>query len=257
MSSLVLLSLALFSTDADAARRADLETSLSLPIFDVDQLDTVDVVVENIGTRNAQNVIVDIALPETNTSPTVHVMGDLDNIDSRCTQVGTMLTCSLGKVRKNRSKTVSFDFAPPQSAGALVIDAEAGTTSTDADDTNDFDTDTAVVLYPDLALTSQALIVNRHCTGTGLEAFYECELYPSSISSHEIILETDGTITFSVAGYTGTWTQDTDDHLAFEYEYAGMIRASFEGNAVDGSCFEGLTDFPGTGYVAPYQVCMK
>lgn len=257
MSSLVLLAAALLSPSADAARQADLETSLSVPVFDVDQADTVEVTVENIGRRNAQNVVIDIALPETNTSPTVHVMGGLSNIDTQCTQVDTMLTCSVGRIRRGRSETVSFDFAPPQSAGDLVFDAEAGTTSTDADDTNDFDTDTAVVLYPDLAITSQALIVNRHCTGTGLEAFYECELYPSSISSHEIILETDGSITFSVGGYTGAWGQDTDDSLWFEYTYGTTVRASFEGNAVDGSCFEGLTDFPGTGYVAPYQVCIK
>jgi len=257
MSGIALFAVALFATDASAARQADLETTLSLPVFDVEQSDTVEVTVENIGRRTAQNVVIDVALPETNTSPTVHVMGDLDNIDSACTQVDTMLTCSVGKIRRNRSTTISFDFAPPQSAGSLDFDAEAGTTSTDADNSNDFDTDTATVLYPDLAITSQALIINRHCTGTGLEAFYECELYPSSISSHEIILETDGSITFSVAGYTGAWGQDSDDHLWFEYYYGSLTRVEFEGNAVDGSCFEGLSVFPGTGYVAPYEVCIK
>ncbi len=233
MSSFALLALALTAQDASAGRggrggggaSADLETTLSLPAaFDVDVSDTVSVTVENVGNGSANSVVVDIDLPETNTSPTVHVMGDI---------------------------------ALPQSAGSLDFSATASTTSTDSNASNNADDDSAVVLYPDLAITSQAFIINRHCTGQGLEAFYECELYPSSISSHEIILETDGSITFSQAGYSGAWGQDTDDHLWFEYYYAGMVRLTFEGNAVDGDCFEGLTDFPGTSYVAPYEVCIK
>ncbi len=267
MSSFALLALALTAQDASAGRggrgggggaSADLETTLSLPAaFDVDVSDTVSITVENVGNGSANSVVVDIDLPETNTSPTVHVMGDLDNIDSACVQSGTTLSCSLGRLKAGRSATVSFDIALPQSAGSLDFSATASTTSTDSNASNNADDDSAVVLYPDLAITSQAFIINRHCTGQGLEAFYECELYPSSISSHEIILETDGSITFSQAGYSGAWGQDTDDHLWFEYYYAGMVRLTFEGNAVDGDCFEGLTDFPGTSYVAPYEVCIK
>lgn len=129
----------------------------------------------------------------------------------------------------------------------------------DADSSNDDATAVATVEYPDLAITGTAWVVNRDCTGVNLGAFYECEQSPSSIMSHEIILESDGSITFApgIVGYTGTWGQDTDEHLWFEYSYGTLTRLEFEGNAVSGSCFEGLSTFPDSPYVAPYEVCIK
>ena len=103
-------------------------------------------------------------------------------------------------------------------------------------------------------------MTNQHCTGTGLVAFYTCTLFPSSLSGHAATLEADGTISFPAypSGYSGSWGQDSDDHLWMEYTYNGGVVASFEGNGVDAAaeCFEGLTTFPGSSYVSPYEVCL-
>ena len=51
-----------------------------------------------------------VDLPTTNTSPTIHVMGEVDGIDSACNLVGTQLQCSLGRIRKNQSASITFDL---------------------------------------------------------------------------------------------------------------------------------------------------
>lgn len=56
-------------------------------------------------------------------------------------------------------------------------------------------------------------------------------------------------------GYYGWWGQDTDDHLWFEYWYNGAMELSFEGNGTINGCFDGLSQFSGSTYVAPYEVC--
>lgn len=257
-TALALVTLAI--PTADAARRADLETTVALPAaVDVDVADTVEVFVDNIGRRNAQNVTLIIALPETATSPTVHVLGDVSAIDSRCTAVDTELHCSLGRIRRGRGTSVTFDFAAPWASIDLEILADAETTSREDDLLNNEDWDALAVEYVDTVITGPNGVLNRHCTGQGLQAFYECRLYPSSISGHDILLEDDGTITFApgISGYTGTWWQDTDDHLHFEYESGGQTRLVFDGNGVGGRCFEGTSDFPGTGWNAGYEVCLK
>jgi hypothetical protein len=260
-----LMTLAVLSTtSAEAGRRGgggspDLQVTLSAPAtVDVDTANTLSVLVDNNGNGNANNTTLVIQLPETATSPTVHVLGDLSNIDSRCVQVGTTLECALGRIKKGKSTTVDFDFAAPWADIVLDIDAIASTSgeSNAADNSDGISLD---VVYVDQLISGPAGVVNRHCTGSGLTAFYECELYPSSIAGHDILLESDGTITFApgISGYTGTWWQDTDDHLHFEYEAGGSTRVIFDGNGVGGDCFEGITDFPGTGYNAGYQVCFR
>lgn len=239
------------------ASPADLEISVSLPTFDVDQSDTVTVHVDNMGSGHANDVSIAIALPETATSPTTHVMGVVSNVDSACWEDGTLIKCILGRVRSGDSVSVSFDIALPQSAGDIEFYASTGSSSSETITSNNAVTEVATVLYPDLVLSGSVDVVNEHCTGSDLTAFYECELYPSSISSHSITLESDLSITFAYPGYTGSWSQPTDDSLWFEYVLAGQQRVEFVGNAVDGSCFEGLSTFTGTGWVAPYRVCVQ
>lgn len=110
---------AAFSPTAQAARQADVAVSVSLPTFQVDQAGTVSVTVENQGRRNASQVTVDVLLPETANAPTAYLMGQLSNVDSACVQVGTALECSVGRLRRGRSQTLSFDIALSQSADAL------------------------------------------------------------------------------------------------------------------------------------------
>jgi len=254
-AALAALALAL---PAQAARQADVAATLSLPAaFDVEVADTVTVTVDNVGRRNAQNVEVVIDLPETNTSPMVHIMGSVSNVDSACSLTDTTLTCSLGRIRRGRSDSVTFDIALPVSEGSLDFVATASTTSTDADAGNDADSDSASMIYVDTVITGPVDVEQRHCTGVGLESFAECEYYPSSISSHLATFEANGSISFSYAGYSGSWEQDTDDHLRFEYTYNGQVVAEFEGFGVGNDCFEGLTLFPGSAYNAPYETCLQ
>ena len=260
MLTTLLSLLTLATPSADAARRADLETTVLLPaVVDVDVADTIEVLVDNVGRRTAADVTLIIALPETATSPTVHVLGDVSALDARCSEVGTELHCDLGRLRSGRSATVAFDFAAPWASIDLEIYADAETSSREDDLNNNEDWDLLGVEYVDTVITGPNGALNRHCTGSGLQAFYECRLYPSSISGHDILLEANGTITFppGVTGYTGTWTQDTDDHLHFEYGAYGQTRLVFDGNGVGGRCFEGVSTFPGTGYNAGYEVCLK
>jgi len=236
---------------------ADLAISMSLPTFDVEVSDTVTVTVDNNGRRDAKDVSIAIALPETATSPTTHVMGLVSNVDSACWEDGTLIKCIVGTVAAGSSTSVSFDIALPESANDLEFYASTGSSTSDANTADNETDDIATVLYPDLVISSAVDVVNRHCTGTDLSAFFECELYPSSISSHPITLESDNSVTIGAAGYTGSWSQPSDDTLWFEYVYAGQQRLEFFGHAVDGDCFEGLSIFPGTGYVAPYEVCIQ
>ncbi len=252
-----MLTLTLFASGAFAA--ADLDTTLALPGgADVYDTQVVEVTVANVGNRNANNTLLTIELPETNTSPTVHVMGIVGAIDSRCDQSGTLITCNLGKIRKNRSKTVDFEIVLPWSAGSLDFSTTASTSSSESNLSNNTDSGAGQVAYIDTPIAGPAVAVNRHCTGQGLEAFYECSLYPSSISSHSIVLEGDGSISFLPAqpGYTGSWAQNYDDSLWFEYSFNGSAVLDFVGNGVGGNCFEGLTIFAGSAWVAPYEVCL-
>jgi hypothetical protein len=101
-------------------------------------------------------------------------------------------------------------------------------------------------------------VTNRHCTGQGLTAFYECIVSPGSITSHDITLNADGSITFAnaPASYTGIWFQQLDDRLTFVYYDAGQLVAAFRGTGVGGDCFEGITLFPGSAYNSAYEVCI-
>ena len=255
------LSLAALSAPAQAASVADLVTTFAAPTGSpVGVDDTWSVTVANTGNRDAYGVTLDIQLPETHTSPTVHVMGDLGAMSSACVQSGTTLSCDLGRIRRARSATVSFDTALPWSAAPLDFAASAATTTAESDLSDNDDSATADLAYEDLVIAGPAAATVEHCTGTGLTAYFECELYPSSISIHEQVFDAGGTLSFPLYGpdYGGAWDQDDgDDSLYFEITELGTVIAVFEGNAVDGACFEGLTHFiPDGGYVSPYRVCL-
>ncbi len=266
MSLVLPMLLALVVPTADAGRSrpsgsttADVDVSVNLPTFDVGAAHTVSIVVSNGGRATAENVVVDIFLPETHTSPTTYLLGNVTISDSRCVVRGADITCNLGRMKSNTSASVSFDLSLPWSAAPLAIDAAVSTTTTESSTSNNTDGDDAVVVYPDLAVSGPQLVENQHCTGQNLTAFYECTLFPSSISQHDTVLNADGSITFpGYPDYSGQWWQNADDQLDFVYTELGVVVAEFSGNAVDGSCFEGLTTFPTSPlYVAPYAVCLR
>jgi hypothetical protein len=248
--------IALFASTAFAA--APDVSALIIPptTATVYSADRWQVKVSNTGNRDAAGSQVVIQLPITNTSPGVHVMGTVGAKSSSCTASGTKLTCSLGTIRKGKSSTVYFDISLPESSGTLDFSATASTTTSGNPTGNDTDTEVASVTYYSPTTAGGVTVTNRHCTGTNLEAFFECELYPSSITDHLAVFNTDGSVSIPLdSGYGGTWSISGDE-LSFEYTYGTTIVAEFAGHGVDDTgCWEGLTTFPGSSYVSPYEVC--
>lgn len=251
--------LGLLAFSSTALANADVTPSIAAPTGKyVYESGRYTVTVSNIGNKTANSVSLTIQLPETNTSPTVYVMGTLGAKSSSCTQSGTKLVCALGSMNRATAKSVYFDIALPESADPLVIDATVTTTSAENSTTNNSASSTASPLNYSVTVSAPATVSNSHCTGTALASYYECTLFPSSISSHNVDFASDGTLTIPDAGpeYTGFWWQDSADHLAFEYYELGTLVVEFEGWGVSSTCWEGLTTFPGSSYVSPYRVCM-
>jgi hypothetical protein len=219
--------------------------------------------VSNTGNRNASNCAVQIDLPETNTSPEVHVMGNLGAIGATCSRSGTTLSCSLGRIKKNKSKSVTFDIALPVSSAPLLVTATASTSSGENSTSNNAATLAASQSYYATAIItapgSPATILNSHCTGQGLTAWFECTLSPGSVTSHSTEFHDDGSVTIPGAPlYTGQWSVTSTasgSFLEFFYDDGAGVVAEFEGWGADNTCFEGLTTFPGSSWVAPYEVC--
>lgn len=243
---------------APAYAASDLRTTVNLPTsHPVDTTARYQVNIRNIGNRTASAVSVTISLPRTNTSPTVYVMGDVMGFDSRCTRSGATLTCSLGSMARNAQTNLWVDLALPYSAAPIAISATAQTTSSENSLTNNTNSKNAVLTYVATPILAPENVVNEHCTGTNLTSFYECELFPSSISGHNSTFLAGGTLTTEEPTVVGTWSQPAPDRLVFTYTEFGVPVANFSGYGVGLGCFEGLTTFPGSPYVAPYSVCLQ
>ncbi len=244
---------------APALAASDVRVVIPAPAAQLVYDDTqYGIIVSNIGNQSAAAVKLTIDLPETNTSPQKYVMGTLANVDARCTLAGTRLTCTLGTIAKGKATTVPFAIAFPEAAQVLSISAAATTTSSENSTANNAASNTPNLLNYSVAVQDGDLGHNSHCTGTALTSFYECTLFPSSLSAHDVIFHGDGTLSFvdAPAEYTGVWTQDAADSLAFTYFENGEPIAEFVGYGTSPSCFEGVTVFPGSTYVAPYEVCV-
>ncbi len=249
----------LITSPALAANGANLSVAITPPAgVQVYQSGRYNVAVSNTGNRSAANVSLRIQLPLTHTSPTVHVMGTLGAMDPRCSPSGTALVCSLGSMARNTSKTVYFDIALPYSTAPLTFDASVTTTTQESDPSNNSAQHVATPLTYAVAMSPPHTVINDHCTGQGLTSYFECTLFPSSISSHTVVFNSDGTITIpNEPTFSGTWTQVAPDRLQFQYLENSVVVAQFDGRGVSPTCFEGPTTFPGSPYVAMYHVCLQ
>lgn len=214
--------------------------------------------VANGGSANTTSTTLTINLPRTNTSPGVSVMGTVGAKSSGCTQSGATITCNVGALRKGRSTQVYVDLTLPESANPITFTTTASAPGETNTGNNGASATASLNNYSPNLLGSETATVN-HCTGTNLSSYFECELYPSSISTHSHIFHTDGSITFPPEygpDYGGTWWQDSPDHLAFVYTEFGTVVAEFEGWGTSANCFEGLTEFfPASSYMSVYEVC--
>lgn len=258
MSSLVLAA-ACFLVAVPALAASDVRVVIPAPAAQYVYDDTqYDIVVSNIGNQSASAVKLTVDLPATHTSPAKYVMGTLAGVDPRCVLSGTRLTCTLGTIGKSKSTTVSFAIALPEAAEVLSISAAASTSSSENSLANNSTANTPTLLNYSVAVLDGDLGHNTHCTGTSLTSFFECALFPSSLSSHDVVFHGDGTLSFIDAPpeYHGVWSQDSADALAFTYFEGDVPVAEFVGHGTSPGCFEGVTVFPDSNYVSPYEVCV-
>ena len=216
--------------------------------------------VVNTGRHTANNTKLPIQLPSTHTSPQVYVLGDLGSFSNKCQQAGTVLNCSLGNIRKNKSVSINFAIALPQSSTPVNISATAST-SGETSLGNNTATHVPALTNPNQPITPLAPITTQSCTGTTLQSFFECELFPSSIMGYAGALDYNGNVVLPpyATGYSASWSQPGGDSRRLEIKYyeLGNLSATFDGYAVGNNCFEGLTTFPGNSpYVSQYQVCL-
>lgn len=230
----------------------------------VDASATYQVQVRNVGAHRSSAGTLTIELPRTNTSPQVYVLGTLGARSSNCALSGTTLSCSIGRIRKNRSVSVSFAIALPQSSAPIQMTAQINSAG-DLVSGNNTATLTAALTNPSVSFTTPQTATLRHCTGRNLTSFYECERFPSSISGFPFSFEAGGDMIFPTApsSISGLWSRPMNDarRLRIELFEDSFLGATFEGWAVSTSpgqrCFEGQTVFsPPSDYVAIYEVCL-
>lgn len=261
LSSVVALTAALtVSLAAGAAHAgADLSVNVSQPAnVYVYAPVRYTVRVSNIGNQTSAATTLTIQLPRTHTSPTVTVLGTVGAMTAGCTRSGTAITCPVARIGRGSSLPFFVDLTIPQSSEPVTLQANVSRSGNESTANNSY-THTAALLNIDHVIAGGSTAVNRHCTGTGLTSFFECELYPSSLMEHESQLNLDGSITFLNIGsstYGGTWTQPAPNRLRMTYTDGTNTVATFDGYGVDG-CFEGRTTFPNSTYVSMYQVCLR
>lgn len=221
-----------------------------------------DVRITNTGNRNSGAVNVAIQLPKTNTSPTVTVMGTVSGITGGCSLSGTRILCSIpAGIARNQTAQVGFDIRLPYSTNPLTFRADV-TTNNDGNLANNTSTTTASQTnWTVPAPTATTLVTNSHCSGTNLSSFFECALYPSSISTHQVNFvptsATAGTIDFSPVGAQGTYSGTyavNGSQLTFVYLQNGQPYGTFSGQGTAANCWEGIMNFPTN--MAVYKVCL-
>jgi hypothetical protein len=149
-------------------------------------------VVKNVGTSNAQNVTIEFDLPQTNTSPNVYLLGEVGAIHRRCAVNGTSVVCPLGRVKPGKKKTRWIDVSFPVTTQTVVVFATVNSTNVATVTA----WDKSYLGTWDTPISAPAAAHNKHCSGQGLTAFWECIVTPASTQNHDIQFETNGSISF-------------------------------------------------------------
>jgi hypothetical protein len=246
-----------------ASSNSDLRVVLTAPSSVAINTPTVYTVeVKNFGPKTAEGTVLTVTLPLTNTSPTTAILGTVSGLSTGCSVVNKKIVCALGSLRNGRTVSVSYTYTAPVANKPLTMTAVGTVSNTDPIMGNNTSSVTPSFAYPSRVITGASTslaILNSHCTGTALTSYFECMLFPSSIATHEVSFEPNGTISFTEVGYTGVWSQPSNYQLHFEYfDEFGKI-AEFDGFATNGNnCFDGMTNFfPTSPYVSPYHVCVQ
>lgn len=217
--------------------------------------------VRNIGNQTAQNVTIVVEFPLTNTSPNKYILGKLSGVSAStgtCSTAGNKITCNVGSLTNNQTKSVTFTFEFQVASVAPFMKTSASTSNlNEVDSNNNTRTSYPSVTYPDNAITQGSYIVSS-CTGRGLTSFYECEMSPSSIQTR-LVLDFDLGGTVSVNGYPqymGFWDQAALPNKSLHFTITGELE--FNGFASNSNCYKGITTFPSsTVYNSAYRVCRQ
>jgi hypothetical protein len=220
--------------------------------------------VRNIGNQTAQNVVITVEFPLTNTSPTRYILGKLSAVSASsgtCSTAGNKITCNVGNIGNNQTRSVTFTFEQQVSTVAPFMKATATTASlNEVNANNNTLTLSPSVTYPNNIVTGGIYLVTS-CTGTNLTSFYECERSPGSTQTFEIDLDQSSTLSIPQApGYFGFWDQNTllNKSLHFTIDGGSGTEAEFNGFASSGTCFKGITTFPqNPNYNSAYRVCKQ
>jgi Domain of unknown function DUF11 len=246
---------------APQAPRADLKVELAAPAtVEITRPTTYLVTVTNLAGQTSGAITARVRLPLTNTSPQVYILGTVSGLDSRCAVAANELVCNLAGLRKGWSTSFAYTYSAPVSTKPLQMSASVASATADPQPGNNSQSVVPNLVYPVRPISS-ANVRTRLCTGTGLTAFFECTLFPSSISSFDATLNADQSIVVSGMGTVGQWSQNatrTSLRMAF-VDGTGATTSEFNGWAINGAnCFHGLTrHLSGSGnYVSPYEVCI-
>lgn len=217
--------------------------------------------VKNIGNQTAQNVTIVVEFPLTNTSPTRYILGKLTGVSApsgSCSTAGNKITCVVGNLSNNQSKTVNFTFEFQVATTLPTMKTTATTSSTnEVNAANNQLSFTPSVTYPNNVVTAGTYLVSS-CTGRGLTSFYECEKSPGSIQS---VLSLDFNLggTLAVTGnpsYFGFWDQNTLADKSLHFTITDQVE--FNGFASSTTCYKGITTFPqNPTYNSAYRVCRQ
>ncbi|HMT07957.1 MAG TPA: hypothetical protein PKA82_08130 [Pyrinomonadaceae bacterium] len=217
--------------------------------------------VKNIGNQTAQNVTIVVEFPLTNNSPTRYILGKLSAVSASsgtCSTAGNKITCNVGNIGNNQMRSVTFTFEHQVSTTAPFMKTTASTQSANEQNpNNNWLQLNPSLAYPTNIVTPGTYLVSS-CTGRGLSSYYECEKSPSSIQSvlsFDVfgggVLEVTGQ-----TGYSGVWDQFTLPDKSLHINIPNEI--DFNGYAVSGTCFKGITTFASTTvYNSAYKICRQ
>jgi hypothetical protein len=242
-----------------AAPSADLSVSVSAPSIEaVNTANRYTVRVSNIGRKDASASVLKVTFPLTNTSPQRFLLGQLSQLAPGCSLSLDTLTCNIAPIAKNNFREIAFTYSMPVTSTVVQLVAVASTNDRELSLINNRRVHQAVPSYPSLAIAADSTATNSHCSGTDLSAYFECELFPSSISSHAAVFHAGGILSIPEApDYTGAWQQAASNRLTFQYFDSNSLRIlSFEGFGSVPGCFDGITRFDDNQtYVSAYRVC--
>ncbi len=262
--ALALQGIALQAFAAPPPRGADLVPTITPPTTTlVGEISHFDIRVANRGTRDSQAVSVVVQLPVTRTSPTVHVLGTVTAMSTGCQRVGTRITCSISGIRAGATAIRSVSIRLPYSVSQIVVGVTT-TTGNEINPGNNNTSHTVAQTFWEVPMPGNPVTIdNQHCTGTNLTSYFECTLYPSSISGHLAtftpVTSTSGTMDFGANGpgfeaFAGTYSISGSE-LNFQMTEDGVPIATFVGRGVDPDCWEGKTTFVAGGE-SMYRVCL-